>query len=178
MPNAQKELQISDMRALVASSKATVLTEYRGLTVAEITNLRRKLREQNAEYHIVKNTLFKIALGDQLTPGLEELLKGPTAIVFIKEEFVAPTKTVLDFIRETKKTEVKVKGGYFEGNIYNPEQVVAISKLPSREQLVASVVGSINAPLSEFVGTLDGIISSFVRTIQAIADQKAEGGAA
>ncbi len=177
MPNARKELQISELREIMASSKGAVLTDYRGLTVAEITNLRRKLRDQNAEYHIVKNTLFKIALGDQLTPGLEELLVGPTAIAFFKDEFTAPTKTVLDFVRDSKKQEVLVKGGFFEGKLYNPEQVTAISKLPSREQLIANVVGSINAPISEFVGTLDGILSSFVRTIQAIADQKAEGAA-
>lgn len=177
MPNARKELQISELKEIMASSKGAVLTDYRGLTVAEITKLRVKLREQNAEYHIVKNTLFRIALGDQLSPGLDELLVGPTAIAFFKDEFTAPTKMVLDFVRDAKKQEVVVKGGYFEGKVYSTEQVVAISKLPSREQLIASVVGSINAPISEFVGTLDGILSSFVRTIQAIADKKAEGAA-
>ncbi len=177
MPNAQKNLQIDELRTILAETKGAVLTEYRGLTVADITKLRRKLLEQNAEYHIVKNTLFKIALGDSLTPELDTLLAGPTAIAFFKDDISAPTKTVLDFVRDSKKPEVKVKGGYYEGKTYSPEQVVSISKLPSREQLVASVVGSINAPLSEFVGTLDGIVGTFVRTIQAIADQKAEGAA-
>lgn len=177
MPNQKKDLQIGELRDLLAETKGAVLTEYRGLTMADMTKLRRKLLDQNAEYHIVKNTLFKRALGDTLSPELEELLKGPTAIVFLKGEITAPTKTTLDFVRDSKKPEVTVKGGYYEGKIYNPEQVAAISKLPSREQLVASVCGSINAPLSNFVGTLDGILSSFVRTIQAIADQKAESGA-
>jgi len=173
MPNQNKADQIDDLKALLAETKGAVLTDYRGLTVAEMTNLRRKLRAQNAEYHIVKNTLIKIALGDSLTPELGEQLAGPTAMVFIKDEITGPTKTTLDFVRDAKKPEVKVKAGWYEGKIYDPEQVIAISKLPSREQLVANICGAINAPISEFVGTLDNIIGSFVRTIQAIADQKA-----
>lgn len=178
MPNAQKQLVVSELRDVVAQSQGAILTDYRGLTVAQVTTLRRRLREHGAEYHIVKNTLFKIALGDQLTPELEELLSGPTAIAFTRADVVAPTKTVLDFLREVKRPDIKVKGGWIDGKVYDVDQVVALSKLPPRDVLIAQLVGTINAPLTNLVGTLDNIIGEFVRTIQAIADKPAENAAA
>ena len=177
MPNAQKELIVSDLRDLAQGSKGAILTDYRGLTVAEVTRLRAKLRESNAEYHIVKNTLYKIALGKEtVSPELESLLTGPTAILFAKNDVVAPTKAILDFLRDLKKPDIKVKGGYIDGKIYNVEQVTALSKLPSREQIIATLIGTLDGPAANFVGTLDNIIGSFVRTIQAIADKVAESG--
>ena len=177
MPNAQKELIVSDLRDLAQGSKGAILTDYRGLTVAEVTRLRAKLRESNAEYHIVKNTLYKIALGKEtVSPELEKLLTGPTAILFAKNDVVAPTKAILDFLRDLKKPDIKVKGGYIDGKIYNVDQVTALSKLPSREQIIATLIGTLDGPAANFVGTLDNIIGSFVRTIQAIADKVAESG--
>ena len=177
MPNAQKQLIVSELRDIAQGSKGAILTDYRGLTVAEVTTLRKRLRDVDAEYHIVKNTLFKVALGpDTISPELEKLLTGPTAIAFAKNDVVAPTKTLLDFLRELKKPDIKVKGGYIDGKIYSIDQVTALSKLPSREIIIATLVGTLNGPAAEFVGTLDNIIASFVRTIQAIADKVAEGG--
>ncbi len=177
MPNAHKEHTVAGLRELIAGSKGAILTDYRGLTVAEVTNLRKKLRDSNAEYHIVKNTLFKLALGGKITPELEQLLVGPTAIVFAQEDIVAPAKTVLDFVVAAKKADVKVKGGYLDGKVYSVAQVTSISKLPPKPQIVSQLIGTLNGPVSNFVGTLDGIISEFVRTLQSIADKKSEGAA-
>ncbi len=177
MPNAQKELIVSDLRDLAQGSKGAILTDYRGLTVAEVTRLRLKLRESDAEYHIVKNTLYKIALGKEAVPAeLDSLLTGPTAILFAKSDVVAPTKAILDFLRDLKKPDIKVKGGFIDGKIYNVDQVTALSKLPPREQIIATLIGTLDGPAANFVGTLDNIIGSFVRTIQAIADKVAESG--
>lgn len=177
MPNAQKEVTVAGLRELIAGSKGAILTDYRGLTVAEVTALRKKLRDSNAEYHIVKNTLFKLALGSEITPELEALLVGPTAIVFAREDIVAPAKAILDFAVAAKKPDVKVKGGYLDGKVYNVAQVTSISKLPPRPHIVAQLIGTLNGPVASFVGTLDGIIGEFVRTLQAVADKKAEGAA-
>ena len=177
MPNAHKEQTVAGLREIIAGSKGAILTDYRGLTVAEVSNLRKKLRDSKAEYHIVKNTLFKLALGGEISPDLEKLLTGPTAIVFVQGDIVAPAKAMIDFVTAAKKPEVKVKGGYLDGKVYNVEQVVALSKLPPREQIVALLIGTLNGPVSNLVGTLDGIVSEFVRTIQAIADKKGEGAA-
>src|SRR5471030_929315 len=103
MPNAHKEQTVAGLREIIAGSKGAILTNYRGLTVAEVTNLRKKLRENKAEYHIVKNTLFKLALGGELSPEMDKLLVGPTAIVFAHEDIVAPAKAVIDFIVASKK---------------------------------------------------------------------------
>ena len=177
MPNAQKELIVSDLRDLAQGSKGAILTDYRGLTVAQVTRLRLKLRESDAEYHIVKNTLYKVALGkDTVSPELEKLLTGPTAILFAKSDVVAPTKAILDFLRDLKNPDIKVKGGFIDGKIYSIDQVTALSKLPSREQIIATLIGTLDGPAANFVGTLDNIIGSFVRTIQAIADKVAESG--
>jgi large subunit ribosomal protein L10 len=177
MPNAHKEHTVAGLREIIARSKGAILTDYRGLTVAEVTNLRKKLRESKAEYHIVKNTLFKLAVGGQISPELDKLLTGPTAIVFAQEDIVGPAKTMLDFVVAAKKPEVKVKGGYLDGKIYSLEQVTSISKLPPREQLIAQLIGTLNGPVSSLVGTLDGIISEFIRTLQSIADKKGETAA-
>ena len=177
MPNAQKELIVSELREVALNSKGAILTDYRGLTVADVSKLRRKLREHNAEYHIVKNTLYKRALGDALTPELDALLTGPTAIVFAKDDIVAPAKAILDFVREVRKPDVKVKGGFMDGRTLDVAQVTAISKLPSREQIIGQLIGTLNAPASDFVGTLNGIVSEFVRTVQAIADQQSASAA-
>ena len=177
MPNAHKEHTVAGLRELIAGSKGAILTDYRGLTVAEVTNLRKKLRDTKAEYHIVKNTLFKLALGGEVDPELEKLLRGPTAIVFAQEDIVAPAKAILDFVVAAKKPDVKVKGGYLDGKVYNVAQVTSISKLPPRPQIVAQLIGTLNGPMSSLVGTLDGIIGEFVRTVQAIADKKGEGAA-
>jgi large subunit ribosomal protein L10 len=178
MPNAQKEKIVASLHELAQSSKGAILTDYRGLTVAEVSKLRRRLRESNAEYHIVKNTLYKRALGSELSPELEKLLAGPTAIVFAKGDVVAPAKTILDFIRETRKPEVTVKGGFVDGKVLSLEQVQAISKLPSREEIMGQLVGCLNGPATSLVGTINSIISELVRTIEAVADQQAGAASA
>jgi len=163
---------IQELAHLVGRSKGAILTDYRGFTVSEITELRKRLREHGAEYHVVKNTLFKRALkdGEGLTPYLE----GPTAIAFALQDPVAPAKTVLDFMREKRKGVVKA--GFIEGQVYTEPQVGELSKLPSRDVLIAQVVGGIQAPISGLVGALSGILSNFVYTLQAIVDK--QGGTA
>ena len=176
MPNAQKQLVISELRDIVTQSKGAILTDYRGLTVADVTNLRKKLRAVDAEYHIVKNTLFKIAVGEAAGAQLDTLLTGPTAIAFAKGDVVPTSKAVIEFLTALKKPDIKLKGGYIDGRIYNVADVTALSKLPPKEQIIAQLLGSLNAPAGNLVGTLNGIISEFVRTIDAIAQK--QGGPA
>jgi large subunit ribosomal protein L10 len=172
IPTAEKEQAIQELADLVARSKGAILTDYRGFTVAEITELRKRLRDQGAVYHVVKNTLFKRALED--SEGLTPYLEGPTAIAFALQDPVAPAKAILDFIREKRKGVVKA--GYIEGVVYTEPQVGELSKLPPRDVLIAQVVGGIQSPISGLVGALSGIISNFVFTLQAIVDK--QGGAA
>lgn len=163
---------VAEMGQALDTCKGAILTNYRGLTVSEITSLRRKLRDTDGAFHVVKNTLFVRALGDRCTPEFEELLKGPTAIAFANVDPVPTAKALLDFLRELRKPEVSVKGGYVDGKLCTPEQVTALSKIPPRPVVLGQALGTLQAPLSNFAGTLHGVLSEFARTLQALADQR------
>lgn len=171
-PRADKVEAVDELQQLVDASSGAILTEYRGLTVSEITNLRRRMRPSGGEYHVVKNTLLKRALGDKVTPEVDALLAGPTAVAFARDDIVGTTKAVLDFIRELRRTDLTVKGALMEGRVLSPEQVTALSRIPPKDVVRGQAVGTIQAPLSNFVGTLNGILSEFARTLQALADKQ------
>ena len=173
-PAEAKVELVSELRALVGQTKAAILTDYRGLSVAEMTELRKKLRDVDAEYRVVKNTLFKLAAGDAMPIAeMGEFLTGPTAIGFAKADPVAVAKILLDYARDHKA--MSVKAGVMDGRVLSAAQVDALSKTPPREVLLAQMVGSLQAPISGFVFTLGGIISNFVFTLQAIADKQGAG---
>lgn len=173
MPTAQKAQTIEDMKSMLQASSAAILTDYRGLSVSDLTKLRKKLREVDCEFHIVKNTLFKRAIDTIVADKqLEAFLEGPTAIGFAKKDAVALARTLLDFTKDHK--QMSVKAGLIDGKVFSDVQVTALSKLPSREVLIAQMLGSLNSPISGLVGTLQGILSNFVFTLSAIADQKQE----
>ena len=172
MPTQEKEQKVADLRDVIKDSNAAILTDYRGLSVADLTVLRKKLREVDAEFHVVKNTLFKRASEGLITQeGFAQYLEGPTAIGFAKGDPVAASKALLEYIKDHKG--MSVKAGVVEGRILTSDEIVALSKLPSKEVLIAQMLGSLNSPITGLVGTLNGIISNFVFTLQSIADQKA-----
>jgi len=173
-PADAKVALVSELRTLVGQTKAAILTDYRGLSVAELTDLRKKLRAADAEYRVVKNTLFKLAAGDSMpVDEMGTLLTGPTAIGFAKSDPVAVAKILLDYAREHKA--MSVKAGIMDGRVLSAAQVEALSKTPPREVLLSQMIGSMQSPISGFVGTLGGIISNFVFTLQAIADTQGGG---
>jgi large subunit ribosomal protein L10 len=163
---------------LITRSQAVVLTEYRGLTVPQMSDIRKKLRDVDADFSVVKNTLFKRAAGDSASDAqLEATLNGPTAAVFALGDPVAAAKVVSDYIASNRNTPLKVKGGLLDGKFYTPAQIDALSKVPSREVLISQMLGAFNSPIAGFVGTLNGIIGNFVFTLQAVADKRQAEGA-
>ncbi|MCC6729204.1 MAG: 50S ribosomal protein L10 [Chthonomonadales bacterium] len=170
-PRADKVETVAGLSEIYERSNGAILTNYRGLTVAEITGLRRKLRESGGAYHVVKNTLFRRVLGESLAPELDALLTGPTGIAFADDP-VATSKALLDYLRDLRKPDVVVKGAYVEGRVYSPEQVTALSRIPPREIVLGQALGTLQAPLSDFAGTMNGVMSEFARTLQALADQR------
>lgn len=175
-PKPEKVEQVQFLSELLEKSAGLVLTDYRGLTVSDKADLTRRLRQAGAEYHVVKNTLFRRAYGER-GGDPSAMLEGPTAIAFALEDPAAPAKVVTDFIKEKKKGAVK--GGIVEGKIFDVEGVNRLSQLPPKDVLIGQVVGSIQAPLTGLVFTLGGLLSELVMTIQAIHDQQAnpEGAA-
>lgn len=169
-PKPEKVEQVAMLGELLDRSAGLVLTDYRGFTVADKADLTRRLREAGAEYHVVKNTLFRRAYGER-GEDPSTLLEGPTAIAFALEDPVGPAKVVVGFIREKRKGVIK--GGLVDGRVFDTAGVQKLSELPPKDVLMGQVVGAIQGPLAGLVYSLQGVLGNFVRTIQAIHDQKA-----
>ncbi len=147
-----------------------IFTDYRGLTVEQITALRGKLRELKAEYHVIKNNFAKIAFKDMQYPAVDDFLVGPTALALARDESAPVARELLDL---AKDWPLEIKGGLIDGNVFDQAQVTGFSKLPTRLELVAMLMGTMNAPLQNVVYALGGVTIKLVRTLQAVADQKA-----
>ncbi len=172
-----KEAKLQEKQAIVADvidkmkrSQCMVVLDYRGLTVEEVTNLRNQFREAGVEYKVIKNNMLKRAADELNIEGVEEYFKGPSAVAFGYEDPVAPAKILCKFVKDTKKTEIK--GGILDGKVMDAEGITNLSKLPSREELLAKMLGSMNAPVTNFVGVLAAIPRGLVCALNAIAQQK------
>ena len=152
-------------------SQDYIFTDYRGLTVQQITELRSKLREKSADYRVIKNRFAKIALSQLGLPEVDEYLTGPTAVALASDDSGPVAKELLDAGQDWP---VVVKGAIIAGGVYDAEQVKAYSKLPGRMELLAMLMGTMNAPLQNLAYALNGVTTKLVRTVQAIADKKAE----
>ncbi|OGH98764.1 MAG: 50S ribosomal protein L10 [Candidatus Melainabacteria bacterium RIFOXYA12_FULL_32_12] len=169
---AFKNEKIQELSDSIAKSKVAIVTDYRGLTVAEITDLRRQLQKEGAEYTVVKNTLTKIAIKDTPYDGLENFLEGPSAVVFGFQDQVAPAKILTQFIKKAKKVDLKLKGGVLEGKILSPEEIRQLSELPSKEELYAKILGSVNSPASGLVNVINGVARALVIAMEEVRKQK------
>jgi large subunit ribosomal protein L10 len=166
-----KEKVVSELAEKLASAKAAFLADYRGLNVDMVNNLRGQLRGVSVDYLVVKNTLLKLAAKGTSAECLNDHLAGPTAIAIVMDEPVAPAKVLTDFAKANPKFELKA--GALDGKLLSVDDIKALSELPSREVLLAKVLGSLNAPASNFVGVLAAIPRSLVQVLAAIQDQKA-----
>ncbi len=160
---------IEAVGAKIASSSDFIFTDYRGLTVQQITALRDQLRAKNAEYHIIKNNFARIAFERGKFPDVSGMLVGPTAVAFTKADSNEVAKVLVDF---GKEAPVKLKGGLVEKAFYNAAQMEAYSRLPGKKQLLSMLMSAMNAPLQNLVYALNGVPTKLVRTLQAVADQK------
>lgn len=169
---ATKEQKVNQLVEMFSQAKGVVLTSYRGLTVAQDTKLRRKLREAGVEYHVVKNTLTRIAAEKVGISGLESYLEGTTAIALSYTDPVAPAKILTDFIKELKGQNLEVKAGVLETKVIDADGVKALASLPAREVLIAQVLAGMQAPLTGLVNVLQGTTRNFVYVLEAIRKQK------
>lgn len=148
---------VSEVTEKLQKSSSAVVVDYRGLTVDEVTELRKKLREAGVEYKVYKNTLVRRAAQELGISELnDELLVGPNAIAFGYEDPIAPARIISEFIKTHPKLELKM--GVVEGEFYNKEKVEELSQIPSREMLIAKLLGSLKAPVSNFAYMLDALI--------------------
>lgn len=168
----KKEAVVDSIKEKLEASQSVVLIDYRGLTVAEVTELRNQMREAGVEYQVLKNTMIKRAAEKAGIEGLDPILEGPTAVAFGINDPVAPATILTKFAKDTKK--ITIKGGVLAGNAIDVAAVENLAKLPSKEELIAKMLGSLNAPITGLVMVLSGVTSKFVRTLEAIRVQKEE----
>ena len=151
----QKEKEVKDLAKKLKESNLILLTDYRGITVEDVTNLRNTLRETSAEYKVIKNNIIKRALDSNGENGLDELLEGPTAVVMTEGEYNAPLKAIYKFSKDNDF--YKIKGGIVEGKVLTVEELVALAKLPSRQELLGMLAGGLLSTISKLAVGLDQV---------------------
>ncbi len=169
---AEKQAVVAELKTKLSNVKGAVLTNYRGLTVAQDTKLRRKLRDAGVEYRVVKNTMTRIAAKEVGITGLETYLEGPTAIAISYTDPVAPAKVISDFIKENKLQFLEVKAGIVEGKVIDAAGVKTLASLPPREVLIAQMLAGMQAPIAGLVNVLQGSIRNLVYVLDAVREQK------
>jgi large subunit ribosomal protein L10 len=165
-----KEQIVAELAEKLATAKAAYLTDYRGINVDEANTLRGELLKAGVEYRVVKNTLLKLAIKGTDNECLSDHLNGPTSLTIVNDDPVASAKVLSDFAKKVKAFELKC--GVLDGKALSIEDITALAALPSREVLLAKMLGSINAPVSNFVGVLAAVNRSLVQVLAAIKDQK------
>ncbi len=156
----QKKVTVAALIEKLKAAQAGVLVDYRGLTVGEDTELRRKLREAGVEYTVVKNTLTRFAAKEVGLEELDEMLNGPTSLAISDSDPVAPAKIISDFAKKNDKIEIKA--GFLDGKVISLDEVKTLANTPSRDTLIAKIMGSLNAPISELVRTLQALVDNGV----------------
>jgi len=165
----EKNIVIKQLNTAWSGDVAGVFTHYCGLSVAEISDLRRNLHQVGVSFQVVKNSLARRAVEGTGFASAGDLFKGPTAVAYGADP-VAVAKSVSEF---SKKNELlKIRGGVLDGKLLDLSEVIALASLPGREVLLAKLLGSLQAPVSGFVRTLSEVPASFVRTLAAVRDQK------
>ncbi len=165
-----KEAEVAEIQEKLQKSQSVMFLDYRGLTVSEVTELRNKMRAAGVEYKVIKNTMMRRAAQEAGVEGLDEILEGPTAVAFGYEDPVAPAKILVDFIENAKKTQLK--GGVLAGRAMSQAEIKDLASLPSKEQLLAKLMGSLNAPVTGLVMALSGIPRKLVYALNAIKEKK------
>ena len=170
MPKQKKVDVVAEITADLKAADVYYFVDYRGLTFAEATELRTRLRKVDADLKVVKNTLGKIAANNAGVEGLDELLAGPTAIAYVHGDPAKTAKTIQDFIKEKKKAAIR--GGKLQSSVLSGTQVEALASLPSREVLIAQLVGTLAAPLTGLVTVLNGPIRGLVVVLGQVQDKQ------
>ena len=173
MSNLKKETEVKALEEKFRAAKSAILTDFRGLSVAEMTALRNLLRKSNIEYRVIKNRLARIAIQNTSLADLDSLLSGPNGISLGYDDPITASKLLSQFVRSTSNLDIK--GGVIEGKLYKKEEILAIAELPPRQVLISRVIGGIAAPLSGFVQVLCGPIRRLMGTLEALRARKEKG---
>lgn len=171
MARPEKEAAVNEVVEKLQSAKSVVVTDYKGLDVASITELRKRLREAGVEYKVVKNTLARIAAKKAERDDLNQMFVGPTAIAFGIDDAVSPAKILVDFAKEHDQLEIK--GGALSGEVISLDKVKSLAEIPPREVLLAKAFAGMKSPITGLVNVLQGNLRGLVQVLNQIKEQKA-----
>jgi large subunit ribosomal protein L10 len=171
----QKKQVVDELADKLERANIIITTSYRGLTVAEMTELRRKLRQEEIEYRVIKNNMARFAAERTGKESLMNVIEGPTAIAFGYGDIMAPAKALLDYIRSTK-IELKVIGGMLEQRILDSADVSSLASMPPKEVLVAKLIGGLQGPIYGLVNILNANITNLLGVLISRKNQLEEGG--
>ncbi len=166
MSREKKAQTIDQLQETFSKSSVSILTDYRGLPTSELTNLRRRLQKANSEYKVVKNTLARFAAARAGKDDLVNSFEGPIAIAFGFGNETESAKALIDYIRETKSS-LSIRGGFLGNRLLTPDEVMTLSILPSKEILLARVLGQMKSPVSALLGGLTSPMRGFIGVLQA-----------
>jgi large subunit ribosomal protein L10 len=166
----EKAAKVAAVQEKFKAAKLAIVTEYRGLTVAQMTRLRREIRQASGEYQVIKNTLARRALKDTAYGSLDHLLQGPTGWVFGYADPVALSKALVKFVEDNEK--LAIKGGLFEGESMDRAKVKVLAQMPSRPELQANLLALMQAPVTQLLRLMQEPASRMVRLVEAIRKQK------
>lgn len=169
----QRAEQIAWLKELFQTVQGGVLTDFRGLNVAGMMELRRRFREEGVRYKVVKNTLTKIALEGTDYQDLQEIMSGPIAIAYTDGDPIVPARVAVDFAKDNQKLEVR--GGFMEGSVLDENQIREVARIPGREELMAQFLSVVNGPSQKFLGVLNGVPQKFLGVLKARADEMEQG---
>ena len=173
-PRAEKVAVVNEVRDRLESSDGAVLTEYRGLTVAELADLRRELAAAGGDYKVYKNTLVRLAVADGPQSGIRELLTGPTAIAFVQGDVSAVAKALRDFARNNPN--LVVKGGVVGTGMLSAAEINILAELPPKQTLLAQFAGALSAPLQQLAGLIEALPRNLAYGLSALIEQRQEAG--
>ena len=174
MPKEKKEEAVKRIEEFISGSKAAIVTDYRGMSVTEMSQLRHQLRNTEVEYHVVKNTLTSLAAEKAGKEELKEFLKGPTAIAFGYGEVTDLSRIIVEYIRSSK-APLNIKGGLLDKRVLSSAEVTTLASLPPKEILISQVMQQMQAPISSLLAVLSASLRGFVGVLQA-RKQQLEGG--
>ena len=174
MPKQVKIDTVNATKERLSRAKAVVVTDYRGLTVQEMTDLRSRLRKENVEYKIIKNRLARIALKEAGVESLDTFLKGTTALAFGMKDPVGPAKVLTQYAKDNEK--LKVLAGLMDNRVLGIPELTELAKMPSREVLLSRFIGSLSSPVQKMAFALHQTVAQLVYAFDAVARRKAEAG--
>ena len=170
-----KKQVMESLKDKLQKASGVIVTEYQGLNVGDLNDLRSKLRKVSCEYHIIQNTLLHLASQNSDYTAIDDTLKGPTAVCFVYGDPVAPAKVIMDFKKDHEK--LKVKAGLIEKKVVNEKELKSLASLPSRQVLLSMLVGRLQAPIANLVYVLNGPLSKMVNVLDGVKKKKAQAGA-